>query len=119
MEQYHDKDGIIWPVPIAPYHVNIVPVNYKEDQQQLLAEELYRLLGEAGVETIIDDRNERAGVKFKDADLMGFPLRITVGPRSLKNNKVEIRRRVDGAIRLVDKRNIVKAIKEGLVRLQY
>jgi prolyl-tRNA synthetase len=118
VEQYHDKDGIIWPVPIAPYHVNIVPVNYKEDQQQLLAEELYRLLGEAGVETIIDDRNERAGVKFKDADLMGFPLRITVGPRSLKNNKVEIRRRVDGAIRLVDKRNIVKAIKEGLVRLQ-
>lgn len=114
VEQCHDRDGIIWPVPIAPYHVSIVPVNYNNDKQRLLAEELYGQLTAAGVEAVIDDRDERAGVKFKDADLMGFPLRITVGPRSLKDEKIEIRLRADGAVWLVDRAEVVARVQAEL-----
>ena len=70
VEQHHDRDGIIWPVSIAPYQVSIVPVNYNDKKQRLLAEELYFMLSKANVEVVIDDRDERAGVKFNDADLM-------------------------------------------------
>jgi prolyl-tRNA synthetase len=111
VEQNHDADGIIWPFPIAPYHVIIVPVNYAVPEQQELAESLYRELTAAGVETIIDDRDERAGVKFKDADLMGFPLRITVGPRALKEGKVELRRRADGSVMLLERSEVVAKVK--------
>lgn len=118
VEQCHDEDGIIWPIPIAPYHVSIVPVNYNDDKQRELAEVLYQQLTEAGIETIIDDRNERAGVKFKDADLMGFPLRITIGPRSLKEGKVEIRLRADGTTWLVDKPDVVDKVKSEIINRQ-
>ena len=79
VERYHDENGIIWPVSIAPYHVVIVPVNIKDELQMKVANELYDKLLAKGVEVVIDDRDERAGVKFKDADLIGFPFRITVG----------------------------------------
>lgn len=82
VEQYHDKWGIIWPMALAPYQVTIVPVNTTEAEQMKLAEKLYQQLLDAGVEVVIDDRDERAGVKFKDADLIGFPIRITVGKRA-------------------------------------
>lgn len=118
VEQCHDKDGIIWPVPIAPYHVTIVPVNYKDDRQRQLAEEIYAELMAAGVETIIDDRDERAGVKFKDADLMGFPLRITVGPRSLNEGKIELRLRADGTTWLVDKTEVVTKVQTEIAARQ-
>lgn len=111
VEQNHDADGIIWPFPIAPYHVTVVPVNYGEPEQRAEAEGLYRELTAAGVETVIDDRDERAGVKFKDADLMGFPLRITVGPRALKEGKVEIRRRAGGTVILVERGEVVSRIR--------
>jgi len=114
VEQNHDADGIIWPFPIAPYHVIIVPVNYDVPEQQDLAESLYRELTAAGVETIIDDRDERAGVKFKDADLMGFPLRITVGPRALKEGKVELRRRADGSVLLLERAEVVARVKSEI-----
>ncbi len=97
IEQHHDEHGIIWPVSVAPYHVVIVPVMYEDEQQRQVAEDLYRELGAAGVEVVIDDREERAGVKFKDADLLGFPLRITIGPKSLKENQVELKSR-DGQL---------------------
>jgi prolyl-tRNA synthetase len=89
VEQSYDKDGIIWPVAIAPYHVIICVPNVGDAAQMEVAEKLYTELNAAGIETLFDDRNERAGVKFKDADLIGIPYRIVTG-RSLKDGKVEI-----------------------------
>ena len=82
IEQHHDEDGIIWPVSVAPYHVIVTLVKPKDEEQAKLAEEIYQSLLVAGVEAVIDDRDERPGVKFKDADLLGFPIRITVGKRA-------------------------------------
>lgn len=90
IEQHHDEDGICWPVSVAPYHVIIVPVSYKDTEQREAAEKIYNELTQAGVEVILDDRDERPGVKFKDADLIGYPVRITVGPRQLKEGNVEL-----------------------------
>lgn len=89
VEQSYDKDGIIWSVAIAPYHVIICIPNISDTQQVETAEKLYTELNAAGIETLLDDRGERAGVKFKDADLIGIPYRIVTG-RSLKENKVEV-----------------------------
>ncbi|CBN54322.1 MULTISPECIES: proline--tRNA ligase [Kamptonema] len=89
VEQSYDKDGIIWPVAIAPYQVIISIPNISDAQQIEVAEKLYTELNQAGVETLLDDRDERAGVKFKDADLIGIPYRIVTG-RSLKQGKVEV-----------------------------
>jgi len=91
IEQHHDADGIIWPVAIAPYKVVIVPINTKDEPQMAMSERVYQELSAAGVEVVLDDRDERSGVKFKDADLIGYPLRITVGPKALKENCVEVK----------------------------
>lgn len=91
IEQHHDADGIIWPVAIAPYQVVIVPINTKDEPQMALAEKVYQELSAAGIEVVLDDRDERSGVKFKDADLIGYPVRITVGPKALKENCVEVK----------------------------
>jgi prolyl-tRNA synthetase len=99
IEQNHDADGIVWPLPIAPYQVIITPVNVHEKSLSETAEGMYRSLMEKGVlDVILDDRDERAGVKFKDADLIGIPYRITVGPKKLAEGKVEIRFRRSGDI---------------------
>ncbi|MEG4144934.1 proline--tRNA ligase [Microcoleus sp. Pol12B5] len=89
VEQSYDKDGIIWPVAIAPYHAIISIPNISDAQQVEVAEKLYAELNQSGIETLLDDRDERAGVKFKDADLIGIPYRIVPG-RSLKAGKVEV-----------------------------
>ena len=89
VEQSYDKDGIIWPVAIAPYHAIISIPNISDAQQVEVAEKLYAELNQSGIETLLDDRDERAGVKFKDADLIGIPYRIVPG-RSLKAGKVEL-----------------------------
>ncbi len=89
VEQSYDKDGMIWPVAIAPYHVIICIPNMADAQQVQAAQKLYTQLNQAGIETLLDDRDERAGVKFKDADLIGIPYRIVTG-RSLANGKVEV-----------------------------
>ncbi|MEG5159502.1 proline--tRNA ligase [Microcoleus sp. AT3-A2] len=89
VEQSYDKDGIIWPVAIAPYHAIISIPNISDSQQVEVAEKLYAELNQSGIETLLDDRDERAGVKFKDADLIGIPYRIVPG-RSLKSGKVEV-----------------------------
>lgn len=81
VEQLHDDNGIIWPVSIAPYHAIVVPANYKSEEQMAEAERIYAALNDAGIETLLDDRSERAGVKFKDADLIGIPVRIVVGKK--------------------------------------
>ncbi len=101
IEQNHDEQGIIWPVPLAPYHVIITPVNMNDAQLSAAAESLYADLLGRGVEVILDDRDERAGVKFMDADLIGIPLRVTIGPKRLAEGKVEIRERKNGAVQVV------------------
>ncbi len=96
LEQNHDSQGIIWPETIAPFQVHLLVVNVRERKLTALAEQLYGDLGGAGLEVLYDDRDERPGVKFKDADLLGLPLRVTVGSRAMKEGLVEIRRRRTG-----------------------
>jgi prolyl-tRNA synthetase len=95
IEQNHDDNGIIWPVAIAPYEVVIVPVKWTDDASREVAETLHRKLTEAGVEVVLDDRDERAGVKFADADLIGYPFRVTIGPRGLKTGMLEFKARAE------------------------
>jgi prolyl-tRNA synthetase len=82
IERFHDKNGMIWPMAIAPYKVVVVPVNVLDDTQMTLALQVYEQLQAAGVEVMLDDRDERAGVKFKDADLIGYPIRVTAGKKA-------------------------------------
>ena len=96
IEQNHDANGIIWPMPLAPYHVIIIPVSIKDDQQRELAETLYADCLAAGVEVLFDDRKERPGVKFKDADLIGIPLKVVIGPKAIEEKTVEIKCRKTG-----------------------
>ncbi len=96
IEQNFDEHGIIWPAAIAPYTVVIVPINTKDAEQMEIAEKLYEELKAAKIEVLLDDRKERAGVKFKDADLIGYPLRITVGPKAVNEGTVEIKVRRTG-----------------------
>ncbi len=93
IEQYFDANGIKWPVSIAPFQVHLVAVSV---DQLPVAEDLYNQLNAAGVETLLDDRNERPGVKFKDADLIGIPVRITIGPKGLAQGEVEVKYRQTG-----------------------
>jgi prolyl-tRNA synthetase len=95
IEQHHDANGIIWPLAIAPAHVHIVPVNWNDENLRRTAESLAAKLEAAGLEVLLDDRDERPGVKFKDADLIGVPLRVTVGPKSLARGCVEFKHRRD------------------------
>jgi len=81
IEQHHDENGIIWPLSVAPYHVSVIPVNVKDENQLNVANEIYKKLISMNIEAIIDDRNERAGVKFKDSELIGIPMRVTVGKK--------------------------------------
>ena len=97
VEQYHDDNGIIWPLPLAPAHVHIVPVNWNDARMRKTAEDLYTQLQNAGVEVLLDDREERPGIKFKDADLLGLPLRLTIGAKSLDRGCVEFKRRAEAA----------------------
>ncbi len=94
IEQHFDENGIKWPVAIAPFHVHLISVS---GDQLPVAEDLYNKLNDAGVETLLDDRNERPGVKFKDADLIGIPVRITIGPKGLAQGEVEVKYRQSGA----------------------
>jgi prolyl-tRNA synthetase len=90
VEQNHDADGIRWPMAIAPYHVILTPIG-KEPEPRAVAEQLHDALEARGVEVILDDRDERPGVKFKDADLLGIPLRVTIGKRGLADGKLELK----------------------------
>jgi prolyl-tRNA synthetase len=110
IEQNHDEHGIIFPRAIAPFQVLIVPVNNKDTHVMETAEDLYRNLLEKGVEVLLDDRDERPGVKFKDADIIGIPLRLTVGEKNLKKGKMEIKVRRTGEVFLVDLRETPERI---------
>ena len=109
IEQNHDENGIIWPMPLAPYQVALLPVSPKDPKAMEMAEAVYTELWQAGVEALLDDRDERAGSKFKDCDLIGIPLRLTFG-RSVADNKIELKRRDNQAIEMVDRDRIVERI---------
>ncbi len=118
IEQNHDENGIIWPVTIAPYEVLVVPMNAKDKESWEKAEAIYEELKKAGVETVIDDRNERPGVKFKDADLIGYPVRVVVGPKTLANGQLEVKIRKNGEIRYLPlDGDYVEGIKNILAEL--
>jgi len=113
VERYHDENGIQWPTAIAPYHIIVVPVNVSDELQMGTAEELYKELNAQSAEVILDDRAERAGVKFKDADLIGFPVRITVG-KTISEGNVEIKVRSTGEMLIVPKEKAVETALELL-----
>lgn len=112
VEQHNDENGIIWPMSVAPYHVGIVIVNVKDENQVKVANEIYDTLKAAGIDVLLDDRDERVGVKFKDMELIGLPLRITVG-KHIVNNEVEFKERTSDNINItID--NILKVVKEKM-----
>ena len=96
IEQNHDANGIIWPLSIAPFEVLLLPINYKDKAIREAADRLYQELRDRAVEVLLDDRDERPGVKFKDADLIGIPLRVTIGAKGLEKGLVELRLRHSG-----------------------
>lgn len=116
VEQSHDADGIIWPIAIAPYSVILVPANVQLEAQKQAAEELYAELQGAGIDVLLDDRLERAGVKFKDADLLGIPIRVTLG-RDLEQGAVEVKIRRSGAVQKVPLTGVVAYLKEQIAQL--
>ena len=118
IEQNHDENGIVWPVPLAPYHVIITPVNINDETIRKLSVELYEALQQKGIEVIFDDRDERAGVKFKDADLIGIPLRVTIGKKVLTDGVVEVKIRRTGEVKMLAAERaqdfIINYINEGI-----
>jgi prolyl-tRNA synthetase len=102
IEQNHDGDGIIWPMSLAPYQVTILTLQPKDADVAAAADKLYRELAAAGVEVFYDDRDERPGAKFKDADLIGIPVRVAIGKRSLAEGKLELKARADKDATLID-----------------
>lgn len=111
VEQHHDDNGIIWPVEIAPYKVGMVIIKSDDEAQKKLAEELYDKLTALGIEPLYDDRNERPGVKFKDMELIGIPMRITIG-KLASEGKVEFRLRTDSENQTMTKEEAIEKVKE-------
>jgi prolyl-tRNA synthetase len=114
VERYHDERGIVWPKNIAPYLVEIIPLNYDKEDHHRVAEQIYHDLVNNKIDCLLDDRSERAGVKFNDADLIGIPARIVIGDKSLKKGKIELKYRGSDKAGLVDKNNVVEAVKDLL-----
>lgn len=113
VEQHNDDKGIIWPINLAPFKVNIVVINSKSDEAVAYATDLYKELNAAGIETMLDDRDTRPGVKFNDADLIGIPLRITVG-RDFVNDQVEFKERIKDESEVINRSDIIEKIKSYL-----
>jgi len=116
MEQHHDEQGIRWPVHVAPYEVIITPIG-KDEEPLARAAEIYEALRAQGVEVLLDDRSERPGVKFKDADLLGIPVRITIGSRGLKQGTVELKKRTESESLDVPLEGVVDAARAALAEL--
>ncbi len=110
IEQNHDSSGIIWPVSIAPFHIYILPINYKDERVKEVSDQLERELEEKGWEVLLDDREESPGVKFKDADLIGIPLRIVVGEKTLAKDSVEFKLRWEEEKKLIP---LAQAVSEA------
>jgi prolyl-tRNA synthetase len=118
IELYHDENGCVLPANIAPFEVLVVPVNNDVDAVRDTAQDIYRRLGNLGVDVLIDDRDARPGVKFKDADLLGIPVRIVVGERGLKDGNVELKARTDAKPTVIPAGQAVERATEILARLK-
>jgi prolyl-tRNA synthetase len=116
IEQNHDEDGIVWPLSVAPFHVYLLPVKY-DGETKTVCDRIYRELGEKGVEVLLDDRELRPGVKFKDADLIGIPFRITVGDRGLEGGTVELVHRGAGKRESIKVQAIVEHLGDMVQQL--
>ncbi len=112
IEQNHDADGIIWPPEISPYQAVILPLDVTSGRIMELATNIYKELKGSGIEALLDDRDERAGVKFKDADLIGIPIIVVIGQKNLLQKKIEIKKRKDKSIILVDRKNLLQKVKQ-------
>ncbi len=117
IEQNNDKDGIVWPRAIAPFEVVVAVVNAKKDDQLAYGESIYKECQEAGIDTLLDDRKERAGVKFKDCDLIGYPLRVTIGPKAVEGDTIEIKVRKTGEVLTCQRGEYLAKVKELLKTL--
>jgi prolyl-tRNA synthetase len=115
VEQGKDENGIIWPPAIAPFQITVLPVNIKDVKSMDVAEEMYTALEEKGFEALLDDRDERAGIKFKDADLIGIPWRVVIGEKNLKEGLVEIKERKSGQVEKVKVEEAVEKIAKKIV----
>lgn len=114
IEQNNDENGIVWPLSVAPYHINVIPVNIKDEEQMKIANSIYEELKSIGVDVVFDNRNERAGVKFKDSDLMGIPMRITVGKKIL-DGEVEFKLRKE-EMEVIKIQDILSRVKEEFLK---
>ncbi|MBB6715487.1 proline--tRNA ligase [Clostridium gasigenes] len=110
IEQHHDEYGITWPLALAPYHVSVIPVNIKDEEQMEIAEKLYNELRALGVDALLDNRNERAGVKFKDSELIGIPMRITVG-KKIGDGEIEFKLRTK-EVEVIRVEDVINKVKE-------
>jgi len=119
IEQNFDDNGMILPRALAPFEISVLPLNMKDENVIKVADEIYNSLLEKGYDVLIDDRKESAGFKFKDADLIGVPIHVRIGPKTLKENSVEIRLRKSGETRLVKVDDavseVVSIINSGMV----
>ncbi|RJQ27839.1 MAG: proline--tRNA ligase [Peptococcaceae bacterium] len=111
VEQNHDADGIIWPAAVAPFQAVVVPVSIKDSDQVSLAEDIYKRFLAEGIEAVLDDRPERAGVKFKDADLIGYPVRVVIGTKAVTDKQLEVRLRRTGEVTVIPLERITGAVK--------
>ncbi len=117
IEQNHDAKGMIWPAPIAPFHVHLLPVTASEKVQET-TQSLYQSLSEAGIEVLWDDRDERAGVKFNDADLIGAPFHVTIGDKGLAKGMIEIKHRRTGEVAKIEPSHVTAYLTEQLSSFQ-
>ena len=117
IEQNSDEHGIIFPRNIAPFEVVVCPINSKDQAQLEFAEKIYEELKNSGIDALLDDRPERAGVKFKDCDLIGYPMRITISPKSLETNSIEVKIRKSGEISELPRDNYLDQVKKILETL--
>ncbi len=113
-EEHHDEDGLLWPISVAPYQVHLVSLKTLDDP----ATELYEKLEDEGIEVLYDDRDESLGVKFKDADLIGVPIRLTLTPRSLENGGVELKLRRGGGRSMVPLEEVITTVREKIAELE-
>jgi len=113
-ETHHDDKGLAWPLAVAPFEAVVTVVNTADDASMAAAEELYSALRDAGVDALIDDRDVRAGVKFNDAELIGIPLRVTIGPRALADGEAELTRRTDDSTSRVALDRVVETLRAGI-----
>ncbi|MDR2711676.1 MAG: proline--tRNA ligase [Clostridiales bacterium] len=112
IEQNHDDGGIIWPMAVAPYQVIVIPVNDRDSELMALAEKLYQELLRQKIEAVLDDRPERPGVKFNDADLLGYPFRVTIGKKAKEEQLLELKERATGEVRFLPFTETVEFLKQ-------